>query len=224
MKLKVILVDDEVLITDLLATFLNSSKDIEVIQVYNSGLDFLNAIGQAEEIPDVLLLDYRIGDIDGMELLKKLRISNITIPVILMSSHYNEGLISFIVKSGFSAFIPKNIKPSILIEVIQEVANKGFYLMPNQFELLREQMTSKNFMVTKNLEIALTDREREVLYLIAQQKTGKEIADTLFISLKTVEGHKNNLFLKTGAKNVVGLILYAIQNKIVNVDEITIVN
>lgn len=222
MKLKTILIDDEVLITDLLATFLNNTKDIQVTEVYNSGLEFLTVIEQAEQMPDVLLLDYRIGDIDGMELLKRLRHLNITIPVILLSSHYNEGLISFIVKSGFSAFIPKNIKPSLLTEVIREVANKGFYLMPNQFELLREQMTSKNFLVTKDLQIALTDREREVLYLIAQQKTGKEIADSLFISLKTVEGHKNNLFVKTGAKNVVGLILYAVQNKIVDIDEITI--
>jgi DNA-binding NarL/FixJ family response regulator len=222
MKLKIVLVDDEVLITDLLSTFLNNSKDIEVIGAYNSGLTFLKSIEQTIQMPDILLFDYRIGDIDGIELLQKVRAHNISIPVILLSSHYNEGLINFIVKSGFSAFLPKNIKPTNLIDVIKEVGDKGFYLTPVQFELLREQMTFKNFIISKNLQIALTDRELEILQLIAQQKTGKEIADKMFISLKTVESHKNSLFLKTGVKNVVGLIVYAVQNKLVNVDEIII--
>ena len=222
MKIKIILVDDEVLITDLLSRYLNDNTNIEVIGVYNSGLDFLEHIKESNQIPDVLLLDYRIGDIDGVQLFNEIRARNISIPVILLSSHYNEGLINFIVKSGFSAFLPKNIKPSILLEIIHEVRNKGFYLTPNQFELLREQMTSKKKVISKSLQITLTDREQEVLHLIAQQKTGKEIADKMFISLKTVEGHKNSLFLKTGVKNVVGLIVYAVQNKLVNIDEISI--
>lgn len=222
MKLKVILVDDEILITDLLSTFLNNSDGIEVIGAYNSGLEFLSSIEQGIQMPDILLFDYRIGDIDGIELFKKVRAHHISIPVILLSSHYNEGLINFIVKAGFSAFLPKNTRPANLIEVIHEVGNKGFYLTPVQFELLREQMSSKSFIISKNLQIALTDREVEVLQLIAQQKTGKEIADKMFISLKTVEGHKNSLFLKTGVKNVVGLIVYAVQNKLVNIDEIII--
>lgn len=222
MKLKVILVDDEVLITDLLSTFLNNDKNIEVTAAYNSGMEFLTFIQQTNIFPDVLVLDYRLGDIDGIELLKKLRQINIKTPVILLSSHYNDSLISFIVKTGFAAFLPKNIKPIDLIEVIQVVKEKEFYLLPQQFKILREQMTSKNLLVNENLQISLTEREKEVLSLIAQQKTGKEIAELLFISLKTVEGHKNNLFLKTGAKNVVGLIVYAVQNKIVNVNEIII--
>lgn len=222
MKLKIILVDDEVLITDLLSTYLNHDQNIEVIGVYNSGLDFLEHIKESNQIPDVLLLDYRIGDIDGVELFNEVRERNISIPVILLSSHYNEKLINFIVKSGFSAFLPKNIKPSVLLEIIQEVGKKGFYLTPIQFELLREQMTSKKMIISKSLPITLTDREQEILHLIAQQKTGKEIADKMFISLKTVEGHKNSLFLKTGVKNVVGLIVYAVQNKLLNIDEISI--
>jgi len=113
------------------------------------------------------------------------------------------------------------MKPTTLIEVIHEVYAKGFYLLPAQFEHLREQMQVKHQPLTMDLKLALTEREIEVLHLIAQQKTGKEIADLLFISLKTVEGHKNSLFLKTGAKNVVGLIVYAVQHKLVSLDELS---
>lgn len=221
MSIQVILLDDEALITDLLSNFLQQDPTIEVKGTYNFGTAFLEAMQEATTLPDLFIIDYRIGDTDGLELLKRLRALDIQTPVILLSSHYNDSLISFIVKTGFAAFLPKNMKPSILIEVIHEVHNKGFYLLPAQFEHLREQMQVKNQPLTTDLKIALTEREVEVLHLIAQQKTGKEIADQLFISLKTVEGHKNSLFLKTGAKNVVGLIVYAVQNKLISLDEIS---
>lgn len=222
MKTKVILVDDEVLITDLLSGFLERNENMEVLNTYNSGLDFLKNLEHLTVLPDVLLIDFRIGDIDGVELLRRIRLLGIPTPIILMSSHYNDGLIGFMVKSGFAAFIPKNTKPTDLIEIISEVNKKGFYMKPEQFALLREQMTSKNHLFTPDLKLALSDREIEVMRLIAQQKTAKEIADILFISPKTVEGHKNSLFLKTGVKNVVGLIVYGVQQKILNIDEIIV--
>ncbi|WHT39619.1 response regulator transcription factor [Myroides sp. mNGS23_01] len=221
MKIQVILLDDEALITDLLSNFLQQDPTIEVKGTYNFGTTFLEAMQEATTLPDLFILDYRIGDMDGLELLKRLRTLGIQTPVILLSSHYNDSLISFIVKTGFAAFLPKNIKSNILIEVVHEVYNKGFYLLPAQFEHLREQMLIKNQPLTTDLKIALTEREIEVLHLIAQQKTGKEIAERLFISLKTVEGHKNSLFLKTSAKNVVGLIVYAVQHKLLSLDEIS---
>lgn len=222
MKTKLILVDDEVLITDLLANFLQQDPAIEVMATYNSGLDFQHAMERATVVPDVFIFDFRIGEVDGLELLKQLRHLGIETPVILLSSHYNDSLISFIVKTGFAAFLPKNTKPAVLLDVIREVEAKGFYLLPTQFSLLREQMLIKNTAITPDLKLALTDRELEILLLIAKQKTGKEIADHLFLSPKTVEGHKNSLFLKTGAKNVVGLIVYAVQHQLISMDEISL--
>ena len=222
MTIKIALLDDEVLITDLLSNFLQQDPAIEVIDTYNAGMPFLEAMREKTTLPDVFIMDYRMGDTDGLELLKHIRTLEIQTPVILLSSHYNDSLISFIVKTGFAAFLPKNTKPSTLIEVIHEVYHKGFYLLPAQFEHLREQMLIKNQPLTTDLKLALTEREVEVLQLIAQQKTGKEIADRLFISLKTVEGHKNSLFLKTGAKNVVGLIVYAVQTKLISLDELSL--
>lgn len=222
MKTQIILVDDEVLITDLLANFLQQDPTIEVMASYNSGVDFQRAMEGATVFPDIFIFDFRIGDTDALMLLKHLRQLGTDTPVILLSSHYNDSLISFIVKTGFAAFLPKNTTPTVLIEVIREVNTKGFYLLPNQFSLLREQMVIKNTAITPDLKLALTERELEVLHLIAKQKTGKEIADLLFLSPKTVEGHKNSLFLKTGAKNVVGLIVYAVQHNLIAMDEISL--
>jgi len=222
MKIKITLVDDEALITDLLAQFLEQNTEIEVITTFNSGTSFINNLTQSNLLPDVFIVDFRLGDMDGLELIKKLRASKIDTPVILLSSHYNVDVISFMVKTGFAAFLPKSTKPSTLIEVIHEVHTKGFYLLPEQFSLLREQMTAKTPPMAANLKVALSEREIEILYLIAQQKTGKEIAELLFISPKTVEGHKNSLFLKTGAKNVVGLIVYGVQHKLLDIHKIVL--
>lgn len=93
---------------------------------------------EATTLPDLFIFDYRIGDTDGIELLRRLRALGIQTSVTLLSSHYNNSLISFIVKTRFSAFLPKNMKPSTLIkiEVIHEIHAKGFYLLPAQFEHL----------------------------------------------------------------------------------------
>ena len=119
-------------------------------------------------------------------------------------------------KTGVNAFIPKGISPDKLHNIITEVAEKDYFFMDDQIEVLRKQLSPKLPQPIVDEEIQLSDREKEVLNLICQQKTAKDISKIMYISKGTVDGHRTNLLLKTGAKNTAGLVIYAIQNKIID--------
>lgn len=215
------LVDDDQLIVSLLDEFLKKKKDIKVIHKYGSGEDFLEALSVKNQ-PDVLVLDLSMKGKNGIEVTEFLNKNYPDIRVIVMSSHYKLSFMGFMLKTGVSAFLPKGVSPQELLKVIQEVYERNVYFLPEQLDTIRGQVSPKS--PKPNLdENSLSEREIDVLKLICQQKTAKEIADILFITQRTVEGHKSNLFLKTFTKNIAGLVVYAIQHKIVDVDEILLV-
>ena len=119
-------------------------------------------------------------------------------------------------KAGVNAFLPKGVAPDVLVEAIHSTFSKGYFFLEEQIDVMRNQITTKAPKPKFTAEDELTRRELEILQLICQQLTNGEIAEKLFISERTVEGHRNNLFLKTKAKNVAGLVIYAVQKKIVD--------
>ena len=123
-------------------------------------------------------------------------------------------------KCGASAFLPKEVSPDKLVAVIDEVVNKGHSFDTQQIDTLREQVSGRSPKPRLDKTQALTERETEVLQLLCEQLTAREIAEKLFITQRTVEGHKNNLMLKSGAKNLAGLVVFAIQAGIVNTGDI----
>ena len=170
-----------------------------------------------------MVLDLNMKGINGVEVTEFLKKNYPSIRVILMTSHYKRSFMGFMLKTGVSAFIPKGISPVQLLEIIKEVYDKGFYFMDDQLGVLREQISHKSPKPTLIEKNKLTEREVEVLKLICFQKTAKEIGAKLFITPRTVEGHKNNLFIKTEARNIAGLVIYAIQNNYIEPNEIPLI-
>jgi DNA-binding NarL/FixJ family response regulator len=125
-------------------------------------------------------------------------------------------------KMGAHAFLPKEIEMEELLRVINAVYHTGHYFSDEQIEVMRSQLSNKLPEFHAFSKDALTEREIDVLKLVCQQLSTKEIADTLFISPKTVETHKTNLMIKTCVKNMAGLVIYAVQNNIVDADEIVL--
>ena len=122
-----------------------------------------------------------------------------------------------------AAFLPKEISPDRLPAIIETVYAQGCYFMPEQVGILREQISSRAPVPVTESENSLSARETEVLRLLCQQKTAKEIGEILFITQRTAEGHKNNLFVKTGVKNIAGLVIYAIQRGIIDIRELPVI-
>lgn len=215
--------DDDALIVSLLEGYLQNCDGMQVLFTAGNGKDLFARLEGAAVKPHVLLLDLRMDGMDGIEITQQLKTMHPEIKVIVISSHYQKAFMGFMLKTGVSAFLPKGISPVHLVDVIQTVHKQGYYFKEDQMDVLREQITSKSPKPVLDDEEILSERETEVLKLICQQKTAKEIGDILFITQRTAEGHKNNLFTKTGAKNIAGLVIYAIQHNIIRVEDLPVI-
>ncbi len=218
-KINLMLVDDDALFISLLAEYLNSQEHMQVVRTFHDGKEVIAAL----ETPlpcSVMLLDLRMSGLNGIETLKALRAHQPHIKVIILSSFYQPSYSGYMLKCGASAFLPKEVSPDKLVAVIDEVVNKGHSFDTQQIDTLREQVSGRSPKPRLDKTQALTERETEVLQLLCEQLTAREIAEKLFITQRTVEGHKNNLMLKSGAKNLAGLVVFAIQAGIVNTGDI----
>ena len=151
---------------------------------------------------------------DGIKLTLEIFKQKTDTKVIGLSSHYSKTLISKMVKLGASSYLPKNVSIAKLLCTIRRVNSEGFYF--DDIQLIGLKKSDLNDQEKKTMLLhGLTDRELDVLGLICEQCTTDQIAEKLFISNKTVERHRSNLFEKTKVKNVVGLVLFALQHKLV---------
>ena len=219
----VAITDDDALIVSLLEAYLQNSAGMQVLFTAGNGNELFSHLTTAAVIPHILLLDLRMDGMDGIEITQILKTQYPDIKVIVISSHYQKTFMGFMLKTGVSAFLPKGISPAELTDVIRTVYKQGYYFKDDQLDVLRDQIPTKAPRPILEQEELLSEREIEVLKLICQQKTAKEIGDILFITQRTAEGHKNNLFTKTGAKNIAGLVIYAIQNSILKIDELPVI-
>lgn len=222
-KIKLALLDDDYLIVTLLKSFFNQDLSTKVVYDATDGhqlFDYLK--GNDKEAIDILLLDLKMKTIDGLEVLKYVKLNYPDLKVLVISSHYQDNSIGFMTKQGAAGFLPKGMSPYELVDIIKQIHKNGFYLNKNQMEVLRDQISSKVSKPLIDSDGLLTDREKEIIKLLCYQKTAKEIGEKLFITQRTVEGHKNNLFTKIGVRNVAGLIVYALQKHIVTLDELSL--
>ncbi|SHJ62622.1 response regulator transcription factor [Aquimarina spongiae] len=218
-NIKIALVEDDKLVANLLKDYLDSIDGFSVISVSYSGNSFLDTL-DTENLPDIVLTDLRMKDGTGKDVVDELTKQHIGIKTIVISSHYQPNYIGYMFKSGANAFIPKEIDKKELVKVIRNVNANGHHLDIEQMETMRKQIASNTPVIPTNNIAELTPREIDVLKLLCYQLTAKEIGEKLFVSRKTVETHKSNLLSKTGAKNIAGLIIFAAQNKIIELDKI----
>ncbi|RXQ95915.1 response regulator transcription factor [Ancylomarina salipaludis] len=218
-KIKISLVDDESLVNQLLSKFLGAIDRFKVISISNDGSEFIDYLKDTKTIPDIVLLDLKMKRVNGIETMEFIRNNFPDIKIISLTSHYKDSNLGYMVKTGVAAFLPKEISPDRLVQVIDEVHKKGFYLSSEQIDILRNQLSHNLQAPNITIEEQLSERELVVLKLLCKQLTTGEIAEQMFISKRTVEGHRKNLYLKTGVKNLVGLIIYAAKFKLIDLDE-----
>jgi DNA-binding NarL/FixJ family response regulator len=191
----------------------------------NSGNSFLEKLASnSYDNLDIVLLDMRMSDGDGLFVLGELKKLTYSAKVIALTSHYKPAYIEQMIDLGAHAFLPKEIDKEELIEIIKETHLKGHHFRQEQLESFRTQVTPKAPKLQIDPKDTISPRELEILQLVVQQNTTKEIANKLFITPKTVEAHKSNLLSKTGSKNTVGLVMFAIQHRLINPDDFLILS
>ena len=223
-KIHLGIVDDDRLLVQLLRPLLQNSGNILVTLIAHSGNDFFRKLENGAATPDIILLDLRMDDGNGLDVMYQLQKKIWPIKIIVLSSHYKISFIGQMLRFGAHAFLPKQIDKTDLLTTIEEVCQKGHCLSPEQMEAVRQQLSAKTpkFHIHQNKN--LTVREVEVLQLLCLQMSTMEIANQLFISPKTVESHKSNLIIKAGVRNMAGLVIFAAQNRIIDPDELLLLD
>ncbi|WP_046755820.1 response regulator transcription factor [Kordia jejudonensis] len=214
--IKIAIADDEALFRAGISFILTRVKNFEIVFEAENGADLIEKL-KTHEKPDVVLMDLKMPMLNGVESTKILQKEHPTIKVIAVTSYDGKSFITNMIDVGASSYLLKNTSPKVVVHTINEVFAKGFYYDERVLKIIHENLLSaKSKRIKSDLDNnLLTKREKEILELICNQYTTNEIADKLFISPRTVEGHRNNLLLKTESKNVAGLVIYGIQKKLI---------
>ena len=213
-KIKLVLVDDHKMIREGLKNFLVDQSDFEIVAEAENGEDCLNKLQNIST--DIVLTDLNMPVMDGLELVKKLKVEYPDIKIIALTMMGESQHIKQMLAEGALGYLLKNCAENELVQAIRNVYSGGTYYSPEVTNIILNNIRkikpiSKSKVVT---EMPLTGREKEVLHLILKEQSNKEIADQLFVSVRTVDAHKRNLLDKTGSKNVAGLVLYAIEKEL----------
>ena len=212
--IKIALVDDEVLFRKGISFLLQREDNIDIIFEASNGEELLSNLEDSIFKPDIIVMDLKMPVLNGVEATKIIRKLYPEIKIIALTSYDTKSFIANMIQVGAVAYLIKNTTPKDLIHTINQVAKKGFYYNESVLKTVQETIVSTKHS-KGNLETSfLSPREIEILQLICQQKTTTEIAEHLYLSPRTVEGHRNNLLLKTESRNIAGLVVYAIQNEI----------
>jgi len=219
--IKIAIADDEELFRQGISFILNKEMNFEIIIQAADGADLIEQLSVCDDLPEIILMDLKMPNLNGVEATKIIKKGYPDVKIIAITSYYSKPFISNMIATGAVAYLAKNTPPKEVIATVNAVAVKGFCYNENVMQVIQENMLNPNAKPTRSYFDVdyLTKREAEVLKLICDQKTTNEIADQLFISPRTVEGHRNNLLLKTEAKNTAGLVIFAFQHKIVVLEE-----
>lgn len=207
-KINVLLTDDHQIIIDGLKSLLNNQEEINVAAQANNGREAIRILGLLSI--DVLLMDIDMPVMNGIDALKEIRKSYQNVKVIILSMHNEAGMIKSLIEMGANGYLLKSCSQSELIDAIKKVASGQSYFSSDVTLALLKPSANQG----QSNEL-LTERETEILKLIAGGFSNKEIGDQLFISHRTVDTHRTNLMKKLDVSNIAGLISYAIRNGIV---------
>lgn len=212
-SINIMLVDDHKMIREGLKHFLQDIEEFEIVAEAENGRQCLEQL-QTIQV-DVVLSDLNMPIMDGLELTKELKSAHPQIKVIALTMMGESQHIKQMLVEGAMGYLLKNCSEQELISAIRTVQNGGTYYSPEVTNIILNNIRKVKPVASKVVtEMSLSEREKEVLHLIIKEKSNKEIADELFISVRTVDAHKRNLLDKTGSKNIAGLVLYAIDRQL----------
>lgn len=216
-KIKIAVVDDHNLFRAGLVQILNHSEELEVVLEAENGQDFLQKLEGTDV--DVVLLDVDMPEMNGIEVTEKLRENERQEPkIIILSMHDEDQFILHLLETGANGYLLKDTDPDELEEAINKVYKKGIYftefvsrVMLNKATIKTRQRSGKFF----NYKTDLSERELEVLRLICEGFTTAEIAEQIFLSPRTVDGHRTRIMEKLGVHNTASLVAFAIKNSLI---------
>ncbi|HET9723562.1 MAG TPA: response regulator transcription factor [Actinomycetota bacterium] len=216
-RVKVLVVDDHEIVREGIRMVLAADPELEVVGVASSGEEAIEKVRDLE--PNVVLMDIGMPGLSGFEATRRIRESSPGTQVVALTVHDSEGYVFQMLQAGATGYVVKRAPSEDVILAVKRAHQGEAVLHPTVAKLLIKDYLAR---VAKGEETSfdtLSDREREILKLIAEGQTNREIADTLFLSIKTVQAHRANLMRKLGMHDRTELVKYAIRKGIIGLDE-----
>jgi DNA-binding NarL/FixJ family response regulator len=213
-KIKIILTDDHRIFRDGIKSLLSENEEIQIIGEASDGFELMEMLKMST--PDLVIMDITMPKLSGIEVTKQISSLYPEMGILILSMHTNEEFVINSIKAGAQGYLPKDTSKEELLKAIHAIYNGGEYYSKNVSDSFLKNF-ARRFKVEQTLKEndELTKREIEILQLAAGGSSNKEIADQLYISIKTVDAHKNHIMQKLKLKNTAELVIYAIKNKII---------
>jgi DNA-binding NarL/FixJ family response regulator len=213
--IRVAVVDDQALFRKGLISLLEEYNHLDIILEASNGKEFFQALRRCrDELPHLIILDVQMPEMDGIEALIKLTNEYPNIHVLMLTMHNESEMILHLVEKGAKGFLLKDAAIETVVKAIESIMNAGFYFPDSISRLLVRGLVTNQKTKAAHESNNLSERELEIIRLICKEHSSQEIADKLNISLNTVNKHRESIFQKVSAKNVVGVVMYAIKNNL----------
>ena len=213
MPITIYIVDDHKVFRDGVASLIRYEEDMEVVGSAGTVQKFMSEIESIN--PTMILMDISIGQDDGTIATKWIKEKNPEAKVLILSMHHEDKYIQKVLEAGANGYLLKDAGTNEMMQAIRAIASGSSFYSQKISDGMVQQLLKGNAPQKELRGKKLTPRELEILKLIAEEKSNQEIADSLFISIRTVDTHRRNLLEKLQVKNTVGLVRYAIQQGIV---------
>jgi len=218
--IRILLVDDHGVVRAGLRMLLAADAELQIVGEAENGAQ---ALRLADELaPDVVLMDISMPDMNGIEATRRIKADHPNVAVLALTMHEDDQYFFEMLGAGASGYVPKRAAPNDLISAIHAVQGGGVFLFPSVARSLVQDFLQRSTYAggerpNQSFD-ALTEREREVLTLIAQGRSNQEIADQLVISIKTVNRHRENIMAKLNLHSRVELVRYAIEKGLIAIE------
>ncbi|OAD45377.1 response regulator transcription factor [Polaribacter atrinae] len=210
MKYSVVIVDDHTLLSQAIAAMVNTFSKFKVLYTCKNGQELIDKFSSSPEfIPDVVLMDINMPIMNGIETTEWISKNHNDVHVMALSVEDEDATILKMLKVGAIGYLLKDTEKVVLEKALVEIAENGFYHTKNVTNLLMKSLSGNG-----DVEIHLKERELTFMKHACSELTYKEIAEIMCLSPKTIDGYRDVLFTKLNVKNRVGLVMYAIKNKI----------
>ncbi|MEM7550466.1 MAG: response regulator transcription factor [Bacteroidota bacterium] len=212
-SIKILIADDHQMILEGLKSLLSLSPEIEIVAEANDGEKVLELVESLPEL-DQVILDINMPSVDGIEVTKKIKSTYPEIKILILSMYNRQEFIKNLIESGADGYILKNSDKAELLGAIHSL-HKGEPYFGKEVTKTIMKSFQKEKPPAEMHEVPLTEREKDIVKLIAETMTTSEIAEKLFLSTHTVDTHRKNILSKLEVKNVAGLVRYAIQTGLI---------
>jgi len=208
LKRRLIVVDDHKMFLDGLLSIIANESDVEIVMTANSGENVIKYLDNIKgENIDLVVTDVNMPDVSGIDLNKHIKTRYPKIKTLVVSMLHDSKTIHTLTEDNVDGYVPKNAEKTELLLAIETILKGEKYFS----ESIKQAYMQSMFTKEKEVITSLTNREKEVLKLIAEENTTQEIADQLFLSKHTIEGYRKNLISKLEVRNLAGLTKYAIK-------------